>query len=1262
MAQLLRTLAILSLFITSIGAASQVQAAPGGCSTFYNGGNGWVIDLCTSDINPDMKPLQPMTVFLNGVSKGNAVLVRVYHKSQTDPGTPQVAVFYSSGFIRLKQNDDPSPTVPFGTSFVLGPAYRTGPSTYYHNPQLSRFEIDTTWLPNAPLRLKAIGTNQAFNVTYDMTLPPPRDRQTRLHVDQTYTATATINIDAAYQAQKEGFKLVQASSMFINETGQCNGGYSECHDSNQVRFIATDLNRREVAFKDVTPASFIFGAPSPLGTTWLDILHTNDQSWQSQTGAGTSGNTPNLRIVLDELPTSYSITPQGWIKATTDPNEDNVGLWLHDDRASSATWTAGKTDKISYWLLAQDNPPEPWTDLGLRAGLTFLDFNGAYNCRLVKDTDTIAVITSTHGYADRALQLAYNLGTADGNWAQIRCDFSPPLDLSAYDHLRFEWRGHPTVANSLEVGLVNPVPGGELYFGRGYHHATKHSWWGQMVIPFRFLQPWTVNTQFDPSKVSAVFISVVKDKVDDPGGVGNIAIDNLGAFNASSRSVPSTFESITPNNRAAQAAASWLASQQQSKGLLRSWEKDPVCWSYTYDQALALIVFSRQAMWPQADALVDRLAAIQEPDGSWYQNRDCNTLIVPAGTQKWQGDIAWVIYALRRYLDLGGTHQQAATALQKGANWLAAQVNPDNGCLVIDHTEATIDAWWAFQAAGNTHANNAEKVKSCLLTYYWDNSLGRFKGGQNWWQPYLDNQTWGAAFLKAIGEAEKARKALSYARDVLRLPAQGGQLYGFDGQSGPWSVWNEGTAQYVALGGSGADNALLELLAQQRQDGAMPSSPDNYSGAGVWTTRWHGVAPTAWLYNALSGGPFYASPKNTDVFIGSVKQGAYFIPPHGSTRVSFPKVNNGPVRMTNTDSAPMFGAERIVYKVGGLPTSYSEMIALPNGQLDKTYWLPWYNNVELDTQLRLGNVSNAPATVHVYIAGQEMPDSPFTLAIGASTRKSFAGVNGGPVEIVSDQNIVVAERVVYKVNGTNTSFSEMMALPNPQLSKTYWLPWYNNTDLDTQLRLANVSNSIATVRVYIGEQEMQGSPFDLAPGASTRKSFPGVNNGPVRIVSGQNLVAAERVIFKAAGGIPTSFTEMMALPNAQLDTTFWLPWYNNTGDLDTQLRIANVSNSTATVHVYIGGQEMQGSPFDLAAGASTRKSFPGVNTGPVQIVSNLGVPIVVAQRVIYSPNGSPVSFTEMMALPDGQLDTTYWLPWYNNATADLDTQLRFGVP
>jgi hypothetical protein len=57
------------------------------------------------------------------------------------------------------------------------------------------------------------------------------------------------------------------------------------------------------------------------------------------------------------------------------------------------------------------------------------------------------------------------------------------------------------------------------------------------------------------------------------------------------------------------------------------------------------------------------------------------------------------------------------------------------------------------------------------------------------------------------------------------------------------------------------------------------------------------------------------------------------------------------------------------------------------------------------------------------------------------------------VEIVSTQDIVAAERVIYKANGINTSYTEMMAMPAAQLDTTSWLPWYNNVGLFSELRI-----------------------------------------------------------------------------------------------------------------------------------------------------------------------------------------------------------------
>ena len=329
---------------------------------------------------------------------------------------------------------------------------------------------------------------------------------------------------------------------------------------------------------------------------------------------------------------------------------------------------------------------------------------------------------------------------------------------------------------------------------------------------------------------------------------------------------------------------------------------------------------------------------------------------------------------------------------------------------------------------------------------------------------------------------------------------------------------------------------------------------------------------------------FNAYITNTDVKVGNVLRGRYFIPASGGLRRSFINLNSGPVEINNVAGNPIIAAERVIYKINNVPTSFSEMMGIPNSQLSTAYWLPWYNNVDLDTQLRIGNVSNATANVTITIGGAPVPGGSFSLGVGQSTRVSFAGINNGPVKIVSTQNIVAAERVIYKINNLPISFTEMMGLPNSQLSTTYWLPWYNNVDLDTQLRIGNVSNATANVTITIGGAPVPGGSFSLGVGQSTRVSFAGINNGPVKIVSTQNIVAAERVIQKGINGVPVSFSEMMGLPNSQLSTTYWLPWYNNV-DLDTQLRIGNVSNATANVTITIGGAPVPGGSFSLGVGA-----------------------------------------------------------------------------
>ena len=394
-----------------------------------------------------------------------------------------------------------------------------------------------------------------------------------------------------------------------------------------------------------------------------------------------------------------------------------------------------------------------------------------------------------------------------------------------------------------------------------------------------------------------------------------------------------------------------------------------------------------------------------------------------------------------------------------------------------------------------------------------------------------------------------------------------------------------------------------------------------------------------------------------NVDIADANEGIFPISSQGTlTQKSFPGINTGPAKIYST--APILAGNRAIYKVKGVPVSFSEMIGLPDNQLDKIYWLPWYNNKTLDTQLRFANLGAAQATIHVTIDGVDLAGSPFMLDAGAITKKSFSGIDKGPLKIESTENIVVAERVIYTVNGKQTSFSEMMALPANQVDKVFWLPWYNSKFMDSQLRIANVSGTDATIHVKVGGVEVQGSPFPLGMGKSDRKTFPNIDKGPVQIESDQDIVVAQRV-FYTVNGVSTSFSQTMALPNKVLESTYWLPSYNSK-IMDSQLRIANVDATDATVHVYMGGSEITGSPFVVPAGKSVRKIFPGLNLGLVKIESENSINIMVSERVIYKVKGVATSYSEIMGLPAGQLDTIYWLPVYNNV--NLDTSLRFGLP
>ncbi len=417
----------------------------------------------------------------------------------------------------------------------------------------------------------------------------------------------------------------------------------------------------------------------------------------------------------------------------------------------------------------------------------------------------------------------------------------------------------------------------------------------------------------------------------------------------------------------------------------------------------------------------------------------------------------------------------------------------------------------------------------------------------------------------------------------------------------------------------------------------------------------------------------------TDVYInGGDPVGNYLIPTGESVRVTYDNVDNGPVKVVSTNGVPIIASMRINLKTLPSYASYSEFMGIPASKLTDTYLFPWYNNATtggLSSQLRFGNVGSDPTLVTVTIGGVERGSYP--LDPNESARVTFDNVDAGPVEVTSSGGvpIIASMRINLKTLPSYSSYSEFMGLSASATPGTsYLFPWYNNATtggLSSQLRFGNVGSDPTLVTVTIGGVERGSYPLD--PNESARVTFDNVDAGPVEVTSsgGVPIIASMRINLKTLPSY-SSYSEFMGLPGAMLtETRYLFPWYNNatTGGLSSQLRFGNVGSDPTLVTVTIGGVERGSYPLD--PNESARVTFDNVDAGPVEVSSSGGVPIIASMRINLKSLPAYSSYSEFMGLsvgssvgmPGNELSSTYWFPWYNNATTGgLSSQLRFGVP
>jgi hypothetical protein len=253
--------------------------------------------------------------------------------------------------------------------------------------------------------------------------------------------------------------------------------------------------------------------------------------------------------------------------------------------------------------------------------------------------------------------------------------------------------------------------------------------------------------------------------------------------------------------------------------------------------------------------------------------------------------------------------------------------------------------------------------------------------------------------------------------------------------------------------------------------------------------------------------------------------------------VEYAGVNNGPVRVvTTTSGATILTTMRVTWGKG-----YDELMGYPADQLTNEYVFPFYNNKAMSSQLRIGNTGGVPAAVDVYIGGTKMNTTPYNLPVGGSLRVEYAGVNNGPVRVVtatSGATILPTMRVLY-----GSGYDELMGYPSNRLTVEYVFPMYSNSLLNTQLRIGNTGGVAANVDVFLGSTKLNSSQYNIPVGGSLRLDYANLEGGPLRVVtatSGANILATERIIYGNFG-----YDELMGFPSNRLTTEYLFPWYNN---------------------------------------------------------------------------------------------------------------------
>jgi len=332
------------------------------------------------------------------------------------------------------------------------------------------------------------------------------------------------------------------------------------------------------------------------------------------------------------------------------------------------------------------------------------------------------------------------------------------------------------------------------------------------------------------------------------------------------------------------------------------------------------------------------------------------------------------------------------------------------------------------------------------------------------------------------------------------------------------------------------------------------------------------------------------------------------------------------------------------YDSAGNVTTASAPVSFSNPS-GRAYFFGVYDNVNMRSWIIIGNPGLTAQTADVYVGG--VLRGTYTIEPQQRATPQFAGLASGPVKVVSRTggDLLVSERNVY-----NNTFSELPAMSQDQLASEQLLSWYDEASpgMKNYVVIGNQGSQTAQVELFIGG-ELKGS-YSLDPGRQAMPEFPGVMNGPVRVVStnGQPLLVSSRVFYNG------TFNEIAGKAASSLASEYNFTWYDEVSPgMRTWVIVGNQGSETAQVGIYIAGTLM--GLYEVPAGGRITPDYNGTMNGPVRVISTNGQPLIVGERSTYRG-----SFEEVPGASDASLTSEQWFAWYDDVSAGMKTWVLVG--